>query len=131
MTGRALMAGDFAAFSACFAVPLELDTFDGRRLIETREDLRATFEAVCGHYRQTGVTELVRHCQEATAAGPDTILALHQTRLVAGAQLVQQPYPALTQFRRVQGRWYIVAIRYAITDSPRHNAALLATGRAA
>jgi hypothetical protein len=128
-TGAALDSGDFDAFAACFALPQQMDTFAGRRLLETRDDLSAVFDAVRAHFARSGVTDLVRRCVHAAWIGPDEIEGMHETRLLAGTQLLQAPFPVLTRMRRIDGVWKIVASGYAISDSPRHNAALTAAGR--
>lgn len=125
------MTGDFDAMAPCFALPQEMDTFAGRRMVETLADLRTIFDAVHRHFQRSGVTDIVRHCVHAAWTGPDTIEAMHETRLLAGTLLVQTPFPVLTHFRRTDGVWRIEASRYAIPDSPEHNAALMAAGRPA
>jgi len=44
-TGDAMQEGDFALFAACFDVPTEIETFEGRRMLSSRAEL----EDVSGH----------------------------------------------------------------------------------
>ncbi|MEL7211591.1 MAG: hypothetical protein AAGK92_02945 [Pseudomonadota bacterium] len=123
-TGAAMLSGDFDAFADCFELPQEMDTFHGRNLVETREDLRAIFDAVRQYYRSMGVTGMARHCVEAAYVDPDTVQATHQSRLLAGAELVLTPYPALSVLKQRGGVWRVASCQYAISDAPDLNDAL-------
>ena len=126
-TGRAIMAGDFAGFAACFALPQEIDTFVGPRKIETLEELEATFKDVGRHYRSLGVTQLVRHCVDARFRDEDTVESTHETRLLNGDILAQAPFPVFSILKRTDEGWKIASGQYAIADAPAHNAALNGT----
>ena len=123
-TGAAMLEGDFETFADCFELPQEMDTFHGRNLVQTREELRAVFDAVLQYYRSMGVTEMARHCVEAEFVGPDTVQATHQSRLLAGTELVLTPYPALSVLKRKDGVWRVASCQYAISDAPDLNDAL-------
>ena len=126
-TGTSLVTGDFSIFGECFLLPQKIDTFDGPRLIETQEELRATFNDVRVYYRDAGVTYIVRRCVEATFQGPTVIHSKHETRLVCGDEYRRQPFDVYSVIVRVEDRWRIEGSRYAIEDAPDHVAAL--TGR--
>ena len=72
-TGTALMTGNFEKFADCFLLPQEMETFDGRRKVQTRDDLLEVFRGVTTHLRRKNVTEFVRHCIEARFRDDDTI----------------------------------------------------------
>ena len=127
-TGRALLDRDVDAFLECFIVPHEIETFEGRRLIKTREDLRRVTLAVLSHYDSIGLTDLVRHCVEASFQDEKTVLATHETRLVSGSYLLREPFPALSVLRLTEDGWKIASCSYAIKDHKDHNAALMCAG---
>ena len=124
-TGQAMLNGDFDAFCACFHLPHTVATFEGERTIETREAFADTFMKVHRHYRQLGVTELVRHCINAEYKDEDTVEATHEARVINGRELLQEPFPGFTILRRIDGKWGIVHSAYAIADSPRLNRAIM------
>ena len=116
--------GNFDQLAACFALPQEIDTFEGRRLVTTREELKETFESVRRHYQSLGATSVVRHIVQAEFEDPDTLVATHETRVLNNDQLVQTPFPVLSVAKRMEDGWKITMSQYAIVDSPAHNAAL-------
>lgn len=119
-SGRALMSGDFPLFASCFALPQTMETFEGRRLISTRDDLLSVFEGVRAHLAREGVTEMARHCVAAAFIDAETISATHETRLIRGDQLIQRPYPVLSVVRRQNDLWQVGNTIYAIADAPSH-----------
>lgn len=123
------MSGDGHLFADCFALPQEMDTFHGRRMMHCRADLIETFEAVVAHFRKRGVTDLARTIVAAEFADRETIHMTHVSRLLRGTELLQEPYPCFSIIRRIDGVWLLTFTQYAITDTPEHNTAL--SGRAA
>lgn len=129
-TGQAYATGDFDLFAACFVLPQWMETFEGRRLIATTEDLRQLFDGVRAHFDRLGVTDLVRHCIAAEFRDPDTVEATHESRLLAGNRLVQQPYPCFSVLKRTDAGWQVAGGQYAIPDALAHSAALTGAPRA-
>ncbi|WP_299045810.1 hypothetical protein [uncultured Tateyamaria sp.] len=124
-TGDAMLSGDFDRFAGFFLLPYEVETLDGKRLIETRSDLRVTFDSVHAHLVKQQVTLMARHCVSASFRGPDEVAATHETRLISRDILVQQPYPAFSILRKQpDGNWRITHTSYVIVDSTDLNAAL-------
>ncbi len=123
-TGAAMEAADFEAFIPLFKLPQEMETFDGRRMISDPEEIRAIFHAVRAHYDKIGVTEIVRNCVKAEFMAHDTVAATHETHLLRGHQLIQEPYPCFSVLRLIDGYWQVAYSQYAIADSPEQNAAL-------
>lgn len=124
VTGRAMMANDFAMFATCFHLPHELETFDGTHVMTSEAELRATFDAVHEHFKSLGVTQLVRNCISAEFVAPDKVHATHQTFLMAGDRLRQEPFPSFSILRNFAGHWKVTHSQYAISDAPAHNRAL-------
>lgn len=123
-TGTALMTGDFDLFASCFLLPQKMETFQGRRDIETLSDLREVFDGVTLHFKRKNATQLERHCIEARFRDPDTVVSTHMSRLVSGSSLVQKPYPVMSVLKRVDGIWQISDSMYAIEDEESHARAL-------
>lgn len=124
-TGDAMLAGDFDTFATCFHLPYEVETLEGRRLIETRDSLRLTFDNVHAHLVKQQVTIMARHCVSASFRGPDEVAATHETRLISRDILVQEPFPAFSILRKQKDNaWRITHTSYVILDSSDLNAAL-------
>ena len=123
-SGDALFNGDFAGFADCFALPQEMETFDGRRLIASESDLRAVFDGVRGYFRSIGVTLLERRCVAARFASDTRVEATHISRLISGATITQTPYPVFSVIERGEHGWRVTHGKYAIADAPAHTRAL-------
>ncbi|MEO1550107.1 MAG: hypothetical protein AAFR93_06700 [Pseudomonadota bacterium] len=117
-TGEAMLSGDFEAFMACFQLPLEIETFTGRRVVETADDLRQTSLAVHAYYQTKGVTELFRVCIDASFRDPDTVVATHIARPLKGDVPVQEAYPVLSILTRTDHGWKIAQSQYAVEGEP-------------
>lgn len=120
----AMMSGNFDMMRQCFEIPQEIQTFDGTKLINSVEELEATFRAIRAYHRRAGITEMVRHCLEAVFKGPDEVEATHVSRLLAGNVLVNGPHSVFSVLRRREGIWRIASSKYAIADSDELNRAL-------
>lgn len=115
-TGSALMSGDFDMFASCFALPQEIHTFDGSRLIKAPEDLRKIFNDVRAHFKSHNVTELVRTIMDAEFRDPDTVATTHVSRPLNGSLITQDPYPVFSILKRVNGVWKVAHSEYAIRN---------------
>ncbi|MEP5760583.1 MAG: hypothetical protein ABJ327_14975 [Litoreibacter sp.] len=125
-TGNAIMAGDFDTYLKSIYLPHVMETFHGRQVIETSEDARRVFEAMCTYLKSRGITQMVRHCSEACYQDNGTIASTHETRLLTENNiLAQMPYLGLATLFCENGRWKVGSMQYAIEDSPRHSMALL------
>ena len=124
-SGRGLLTGDFGLFADCFALPTEMETFDGRRIIKTLAELEAAFDAVRAYFGTTGMTRMERHIVDAEFRNPTSIFSTHQSCLAAEDVLVQQPFDVLSVIALIDGRWRIRHSQYAITDSHAHKMALI------
>ena len=124
-SGRGLTSGDFDLFADCFTLPKEMETFDGRRVIETRAELEAVFNDVRAYYQKIGMTRVDRHIVDAEYRNPTCIVSTHQTHVFSGEELVQQPFDVLSVLAEKNGVWRVRHSEYAITDSTEHNAALV------
>lgn len=112
-TGTGLLTGDFELFSDCFQLPKEFETFEGRVVISTREQLRKMFETVRSHYHSVGLTDMVRHIVQAEYLDPETISSTHESRLLQGTMLLQEPYPVYSILKLTEDGWKITQSSYA------------------
>jgi len=128
-TGRGLILGDFDLFADCFRFPQVIQTFEGMRYVETREDMRYVFHQVRKHFEKMGVTDAVRHVVTSTYRDENTISTIHQSRLISGYTLVQKPYNVLSTIERVDGVWLVAESQYAVDDSPSLCRALVGENR--
>lgn len=124
-TGQSMEAGDFDNFAECFSLPLVIETFEDSLLLQTRSDVRRTFDAVREFRARNGVVETVRENVSAKLIGDDLVAATHVSRmLTARNQLVGPPYVAFLMIRKIKGHWLIQFCQYAVDDLPELNAAL-------
>ncbi|QJF50197.1 hypothetical protein [Roseobacter ponti] len=128
-SGAAIMAADFDAFRPHFAVPQKLETFDGQRWIDSPEVLEEVFRDIVTYMRTTGVTDLIRHCVEASYKGPATIVTTYETRMLRGTELIQRPFPGFSVLRFSSDGWQVSGCVVAIADAPEYSRALI--GKAA
>ncbi|MEP3640229.1 MAG: hypothetical protein ABJN14_23500 [Paracoccaceae bacterium] len=124
-SGSSIMDGDFETFKTCFALPQYMDTFEGRRFIETIEDIRDIFDNVREYYQSKSVVELNRICVEASFRDAHTVVSTHEARMISkDAVLVQSPYPVFSILRLYDDGWKVAYSQVAIADEPKHNQAL-------
>jgi len=124
-TGEALMTGNFEQFQDCFELPQDMDTFAGRQHLKTVDDLRAVFDHVRGHFHSIGMTSLNRRCLEATFRNDETVVTMHESRVVTRGHHLREPYYALGTIQRIDGVWKITFSQYAISGSDKHSLALM------
>ncbi len=123
-SGAALKNGDFDSFLECFELPQDIATFDGRKTIETPEDLQEIFDGVRALYRRRNVTQIIRQCLEAEFRDENTITTTHQSRNLSGDQLVQAPVTAYSIVKKIDGVWRISYSQYASSDDAELNETL-------
>ena len=124
VTGRALETGDFARFAACFTLPSVVETGHRRDVIRTQAELRTLFDRNRAHFREVGITQIVRATVAARFAAPDEVEETHESHLMAGDRRVRDPYPVFCRLRRGPQGWQIAYSNYAIDSETRHGRAL-------
>ncbi len=127
-SSAAIMAANFDAFRPHFAVPLKLETFDGKRWIDNPEVLKEVFCDIVAYMRTTGVTDLIRHCVEASYKGPATIVTTYETRMLRGTELIQRPFPGFSVLRFSSHGWQVSGCVVAVADAPEYSRALIGKG---
>ena len=117
--------GDFDAFESCFSRPVVMETLEEKLLLQTREDVRRTFDAVRRFRAQNGVIGALRENVSAEFVDAQTIATTHVTRMLTAQNTTfGQPYIAYSLVRNVGGIWRIHFCQYAVDDLPQLNAAL-------
>ena len=112
-TGTSILNGDFATYAACFHLPQRVETFDGRKLLETESDLKAMHQSVHEWLVNMGATDLARDLLVAEFRGDDLIVGAYETRIMRGTELLADPYPNYGTLARIDGVWKIVDGTYA------------------
>ncbi|QUJ75468.1 hypothetical protein KDD17_10835 [Sulfitobacter albidus] len=105
---------DFSAFAQMVAVPHAVRSFGPTAWIEDRTQLRALFDDICTHQAANAITDYDRHCLAARFTAEDTIDGTHETRMLRGAQIAQDPYPVRSVLRRINGVWWVTESDNAI-----------------
>lgn len=124
-TGAGLMSGDVSGFLSCFHVPCFVETFDGKRLLNSKLDIEDVYNSVRDYYRAHNVTDLIRECISAEFKTHETIYNTHITRLMRDDEvLFRRPFPVFSILRLLDDGWKITYSQYAIEDAPKHNKAL-------
>jgi len=122
------LRNNFDAFLSCMSLPQKIETFAGQRFIASPQEMHRMFLAVRMYHIKNGVTDIVRHCVEAAFKDPHTVAATHETRLVSGDIMTQDPYPGFSVLKFDGETWRIASMSYAIEDRDDLNAALMSAG---
>lgn len=124
-TGDAMDRGDFDSFERCFSRPVIMETLDEKLLLQTREDMRRTFDAVRKFRRENGVIKALRENISAEFIDENTITTTHVSRMMGSDNTAfGQPYVAHSLARRSGDTWLIHFCQYAAVGIPQLNAAL-------
>ena len=123
-TGEGLMTGNWGLFISCFGFPHRMETFEGKDILQSPDDMRPRFDAVRATHKADNVTDLIRHTVSAGWVDDTTIHHTHQSRPLAGTTLVLTPYTVFSVFERLAGRWLITSSQYAVANADNLNAAL-------
>ena len=123
-TGDAILSRRFDDFFDSFTIPTIVETFEGRRSLDSIEMLKDAFEGVCTHYQALGATDLVRHIVAAQFDGEDTIRLTHECRVLSGTQLAQAPFAVYSKIIRQDTTWRIAESIYILEGAPKYIRAL-------
>ncbi|MEL6689195.1 MAG: hypothetical protein AAFP28_02645 [Pseudomonadota bacterium] len=123
-TGEALLSRRFEDFSDSFTIPTIVETFEGRRSLDSLDELRDAFNGVCTHYQLLRATDLVRHIVAAQFDGEDTIRSTHECRVLSGTQLAQAPFAVYSKIIRQDTTWRIAESIYVLEGAPKYTRAL-------
>lgn len=114
-TSDAILANDFEAMHACFALPLLLVTQETELVIDSVDDHRRLFERLVEGYKSKQVTAIIRVCEVAEFISPTIIRSLHISHIMSGDQRVEDPMPTIATTELFGDTWRITAAQYAAT----------------
>ncbi|KMW59759.1 hypothetical protein AIOL_004742 [Candidatus Rhodobacter oscarellae] len=115
--GTALIAGDFSRFVGHFEIPVVVETYENRIVLDTEAALRDMFFSVHKYYRDLGVSQIHRCSISAAFDGADNIHASHINYVLAHGGLAQDAFAVYSQLRRGTAGWQVWCSQYAIPDS--------------
>lgn len=132
VTGQAMLANDAETFADRFIVPQVIGTFDGDRVMETRDDVIQTFRGVVRNLRQIGADRLVRYTVAAMFDGDDTdcVIATFESHAMRGQESRRNPVMCHGKLRRVNGLWMVAESRYAVSSAPELDRVLMGNQQA-
>jgi len=125
ITGEGLMTDNFDVFRPAFHLPHDLETFEGKIVISTVDELRAIFDAVVSELKRLGATDLVRYCAEAEFTSDTVIKSAHVSNTMRGALRIKDPTSAYSVFEKIDGDWRIISSTYAVPDDDKLNTELI------
>ncbi|GAB5448136.1 hypothetical protein [Gymnodinialimonas sp.] len=111
-TGDAVNLQDFNRYQPFFQVPSVLETFEGRKSMDTPEALKLAFDKVQQGLQEIGATRMLRTCSVAQFDGPETIRGVHDTRLVDAEGRVIEAYCGMSTLRLHEGHWRIALSQF-------------------
>ena len=114
-TSKAILARDFDAFHACFALPLLLETPDRKLVVETVDEHRRLFERLIEGYACRAVTDIIRVCEVAEFLSPTVIRYMHISHIMSGDRRVEDPIPTLATAELFGDTWLTTTAQYAAT----------------
>ncbi len=123
-TGRALRE-DHKDVGKLFQVPQIMETVNGKRIVNSEDDVRDVFAGVRKYFAANKVTDVVRTVISAEFLTPELVGSSHVSQLMReGGEPFRTPYPVYTVTRWFEGAWRISASVIAIVDCADHVSAL-------
>lgn len=111
-SGDAVNLRDFTRYAPFFNTPSTLETFEGRLVIRTSDDLRKAFENLQTLLRDIGATQMERTCTLAQFDGPTTIRGLHDSQLRDDAGHVLEEYSGMATLNLSEGKWRVTSSQF-------------------
>lgn len=110
----AVLAGDFDAYADRIDLPYLIHTSNARLLVESREALRQTFDALHAVLKSEGVTHYERVARAAEFVGQDRIEGWHHTHLIANGASIKYPHVSRHAIVRRGRDWRFSEAHYRI-----------------
>ena len=120
--------GDWGGFRRVIHVPHRFVTFEASFVIPTEVELRRLFDAFRDHQRALGVTDFARVCEAAMFRGEAGIEGTHVTHLLRNGNYVEEPFPAKTILRKIDGQWKVTSSDNAVDRRSMITIALVRAG---
>jgi len=121
-TGQAYFEDDFDTFAQYFLLPQDVATFDGTRHLKDRSDLEDLFRSMRAFMLAKGGTRLERWNVAAEFDDPETLRAIHESRLMNAYEVIGNGHAAFSILRFSEGRWQVAYSQYIVEQD--HAAAL-------
>ncbi len=122
VTDAAYTARDFDAFARCFDLPHIVGTFNGDRLLRTRDELARVFDAMCTHFDANHVIAMHRRVIEAQFIDDTTVQATFVSKHITKCHMIGEETVAHGILRLIEGNWKVSESRYASPDQSIANA---------
>lgn len=125
-TGEAIKSGDFEKYMRHFAVPFVLETFEGKHLIGSQQEMKQHFDGVRAFRAENGIAYSKRENISAEFQDDRTIALVHVSHLfLADDTRFDRPYPTYSVIRETDGRWLTYHCRYGVGDLEMFTRALM------
>lgn len=124
-TARAILSDEFEDFHLHQAYPQQLETYEGSKVIEDRDQLEAIFEAVREYQKTLGVDHLQRKVKTATFVDPNHIELVYTTTVFREGKPIGEPYSSFGILRREGEKWLLTYCMYPLVPTDLMHQALL------
>lgn len=114
LVSAAVLAGDFDAYADRIDLPYLIHTSNARLLVESREALRPTFDALHDVLKSRGVTHYERLAREADFVDQDRIEGWHRTHLIANGESIKPPHVSRHTIVRRGRDWLFSEAHYQV-----------------
>lgn len=108
----------FEDYSERVRLPLNIVTSAAKLTINSIEDLMEGFDDFVAMIHSRGVTRMVRRVMVAAVDGPDRIVGIYETRLMAGQRMAIPRFYSKMWIGQFDGVWQVTRI-HNTTDDPR------------
>lgn len=114
VVSQAILAGDFDAYADRIDLPYLVHTQTARHLIQRRDDLRQTFQALHDSLAARDVTHYERVARAADYVDRDRIEGMHHTHLISHGERVNCPHVSRHTLVRRGDLWQFSEAHYDI-----------------
>ena len=114
VVSQAILAGDFDAYADRIDLPYLVHTQTARHLIQRRDDLRQTFQALHDSLAARDVTHYERVARAADYVDRDRIEGMHHTHLISHGERVNCPHVSRHTLVRRGALWQFSEAHYDI-----------------
>jgi len=114
-SGGAMLSRDMTALLRWFAIPNTVESFEGRRTLNTEAETRALFETIMARQHEQCITHMIRRVTHAEFRDPDTIWATHETRYVYHNKVLSDsPHEGFSILHRYPDCWKVHHAQFTV-----------------
>lgn len=117
--GDAINLNEFDRYLHFFEFPHLFETFEGRVMIETADEMRRLFDSLQDNMVASGISKLERKCCMAQFDGPETIKGVHDSNWRDASGKLKESYTGLCTMRLTNGQWRVAESQFAEEDACR------------